>query len=126
MGGVFSPAQIQKQVNASLARNDSRTAAQILQAQTELAGRGFSSNSPLLEALKSSYLGQNLRSNADAETQIRLQSAQANAEQILKAQELAVTETQAKQGIILENVKNVNTRLIGTAGVWAQLIGSAL
>jgi hypothetical protein len=121
-GGVLTERQIQQQVNTALAKNDSRTQAQILQAQTELAGRGFSSNSPLLQALLTGYLGQNLRANNDAETQIRIQSAQANAEQTLKAAELTVNEYQAKQGTVLESEKNQITRQVGLVGALAQLI----
>jgi hypothetical protein len=121
--GVLTERQIQQQVNRQLARNDSRTQAQILATQTELAGRGFSSNSPLLQALQTGYLGQSLRANNDAETSIRIQSAQANAEQVLKATELAVTEYQAQQDSVLKSESNQITRQVGLVGALAQLIG---
>ena len=121
--GVYTPAQIQAQVNLAWARNDSRTQAQILQTQKELAGRGFSSNSPLLEALKVGYLGQNLRSNNEAATTIRLQSAQANADQTLKAQELLNTQFNQQQGVAIESEKNQVTRQVGLVGALASLIG---
>ena len=121
--GVLTPAQIQMQVNAAWARNDSRTQAQILQTQRELAGRGFSSNSPLLEALKVGYIGQNFRANNDAATSIRIQSAQANAEQILNGQKAVADQFNNQQGVVLESEKNQVTRQVGLVGALAQLIG---
>ena len=121
--GVLTPAQIQQQVNAAWARNDSRTQAQILQTQRELAGRGFSSNSPLLEALKVGYIGQNFRANNDAATSIRIQSAQANAQQILEAQKAVADQFNSQQGVVLESEKNQVTRQVGLVGALAQLIG---
>jgi hypothetical protein len=121
--GIYTAAQVQQQVNLAWARNDSRTQAQLLQTQKELAGRGFSSNSPLLEALKVGYLGQNLRSNAEAATTIRLQSAQANAEQTLKGQELRNTQFNQQQGVAIESEKNQVTRQVGLVGALASLIG---
>lgn len=123
LAGVLTERQIQQQVNSALARNDSRTQAAILNAQTELAGRGFSSNSPLLQAMTTGYLGQNLRANCDAETQIRVQAAQANADQILKATQVAVNATQAQQGVLIDSEKNKITRQVGLMGALAQLVG---
>ena len=121
--GVLTPAQIQQQVNSAWARNESRTNAQILQTQRELAGRGFSSNSPLLEALKVGYIGQNFRANNDAATSIRIEGAKANAEQILNSQKAVADQFNSQQGVVLESEKNQVTRQVGLVGALAQLIG---
>ena len=110
-------------MNAAWAKNDSKTQAQILQTQKELTGRGFSSNSPLLEALKVGYVGQNFRANNDAATQIRIQAAQANAEQILNSQKAVADQFNNQQGVVLESEKNQITRQVGLVGALSQLIG---
>jgi hypothetical protein len=119
---VYSAGQVQKQVNQAVARNDARTNSQILQTQRDLAGRGFSSNSPLLEAVRIGLTGQNLRANNDAETQIRLSASQANADQILKAQELVNTQFNQQQEVVLESEKNQITRQVGLVDALAQMI----
>lgn len=121
--GVFTLAQIQQQVNKAWAQNDARAQSQLRQLQGELAGRGFSSNSPLFDVIRVGVLGQTLRANNDSATSIRLQSARANAEQTLKAQELQVNEFQAKNGVALESEKNQITRQVGFVGALAQLVG---
>lgn len=121
--GVLTPAQIQQQVNAAWARNDSRTQAQIIQTQRELAGRGFSSNSPLLEALKVGYIGQNFRANNDAATQIRIEGAKANADAVFQGQKAVADQFNNQQGVVLESEKNQVTRQVGLVGALAQLIG---
>jgi hypothetical protein len=120
--GVYSAGQVQKQVNQAVARNDARTNSQILQTQRDLAGRGFSSNSPLLEAVRVGLTGQNLRANNDAETQIRLSASQANADQILKAQELVNAQFNQQQEVALESEKNQITRQVGLVDALAQMI----
>ena len=121
--GVLTAGQIQRQVNSALARNDSRTQAQILQAQRELSGRGFSSNSPLLEALKVGFVGQNLRANLDAETGIRIEAAKANADAVFTGQKAVSDQFNQQQGVALESEKNQVTRQVGLVGALAQLIG---
>lgn len=120
--GVYSAGQVQRQVNQAVARNDARTNSQILQAQRDLAGRGFSSNSPLLEAVRIGLSGQNLRANNDAETQIRLQAATANASQLIQVQQLQNEQFNQQQTVALESEKNQITRQVGLVDALAQMV----
>jgi hypothetical protein len=121
--GIYTPAEIQQQVNRAWAQNDARSQSQLWQLQSELAGRGFSGNSPLFDVIRVGVLGQTLRANNDAATSIRFQAATANADHILKAQELRVNEHQARNNTALESEKNQITRQVGFVGALAQLVG---
>jgi hypothetical protein len=77
---VYSPEQIQQEVNAATATNDSRAAGLMRQQREQLAGRGLSSG-PLLSALAARIQGQTMGDNADADRQIRLGATEANARQ---------------------------------------------
>jgi hypothetical protein len=122
--GVLTPSQIQAQVNGLYVRNDVRMASLIRQAQGDLAGRGFSSNSPLLDALRVSYAAQNLRASTEGSTGLRIQAAQANASQVTQGQSLAVQRWQAQQQVALDSEKNAITRKVGLLGAVAQMVGS--
>lgn len=87
VGGVFTPQQIQQQVNAARGQNDATTANRVRQAQQQSAGRGFGSNSPMLQALTQRYENQNLATNADTERDIRQNASSLNADQRLATQE---------------------------------------
>jgi hypothetical protein len=72
--------------------------------------------------IKVGLIGQNLRSNNDAATNLRIQAAQANAEQTLKGQELRNTQFNQQQGVALESEKNQITRQVGLVGALSSLI----
>jgi hypothetical protein len=120
--GVFTPGQVQAQINLAYARNDTRTSSLIRSAQGDLAGRGFSSNSPLLEVLSMGYQGQNFQASNNAATAIRFQSAQANSDQILKSQELANSQFNQIQQVFLASEQNAVTRQVGLLGGVAQMV----
>jgi hypothetical protein len=121
--GVFTPSEVQAQVNLAYARNDSRTQSLIRQAQGDLAGRGFSSNSPLLDALKLGLNGLNLKANNEAATAIRFQAAQANADRQSKGQELANQQFVGVQTLVLDSERNAVTRQVGLVSAIAQMVG---
>ena len=52
-----------------------------------------------------------------------MQSVQANADQILKGQELRNTQFNQQQGVAIESEKNQVTRQVGLVGALASLIG---
>ena len=94
---VYTGQDIQQQVNAQRAATDAATAGQTRQQQQQLAGRGFSSNSPLAAALQNAAWGQGLASNAAAEQQTRWTAAQGNAQQRLSAQQAQAQEFAQRQ-----------------------------
>lgn len=85
-GGILNPQQIQQQVNAARAGNDQTTESQQQTQRQQLGGRGFGSNSPLLQALYGQSNASNLATNTANERDIRLGAAQKNASQLLATQ----------------------------------------
>lgn len=95
-GGVYSPQQIQQQVNATRAKTDTDTATKQQQMRKDLAGRGFGANSPLAAELATMMRGQGLAANTDAEQGLRFNAAGANAQQRLAAEQLAQQQYQSQ------------------------------
>jgi hypothetical protein len=124
--GVLTPAQLQQQVNQAYARNDSRTQALIRKSQGDLAGRGFSSNSPILEALKVGYITANLRASVEAASTIRLQAAQANVDAVFRGQQARSEQYLAQENVLVEAERNTITRQVGVLNAVANLIGGVL
>lgn len=91
-GGVYSPADIQAQVNATRAATDAATEAAIRGQGEQMSGRGFSSRSPLAQALAGASRGQGMASNAAAEQSLRWTAAQGNAAQRLAAEQAQAAE----------------------------------
>jgi hypothetical protein len=80
---VYSPGQIQQQVNQSLAATGATTASNIKQAQQRAAGSNLGANSPLAQALAGQAQAAGLQASEQARTDIPLKAAQANAAQAL-------------------------------------------
>lgn len=83
---VYNEQQIQQQVNAQRAANDQSLAGRLRESQSQLAGRGFGSRSPLSMALEQGFANANLAQNTANERDLRLGAATANSNQVLKAQ----------------------------------------
>lgn len=86
VGGVWSDPQVQQQANAMRARNDQGAATQQRDIQTQMAGRGFSSRSPLLAALQAQVGASNRAANSAGERELRWDAAQGNARHLLNTQ----------------------------------------
>jgi hypothetical protein len=117
---------LQQQVNQAYARNDARTQALIRKSQGDLAGRGFSSTSPILEALKVGYITSNLRASVEAASQIRLQAAQANVDAVFRAQQARSEQFIQQENVVLEAEKNQIQRQVGVLNAVASLVGGIL
>ncbi|SIO38110.1 hypothetical protein SAMN05444166_4242 [Singulisphaera sp. GP187] len=125
-GGVLSPAQIQEQVNAAAAKGDARVASEIRKLTGDMAGRGFSSSSPILAALRVGLAGQNLRATLTASSQIKIEAAKVNAEAVYQGQK-AVSEQFIQQEQVLNDVERNNvTRQVGVLNAVFSMVGSAL
>lgn len=107
---VFNENQIQQQVNAQQAQNDMRSQSEIRDMQSQMAGKGYGSQSPLLAALKQGYQNQNLATNTANNRDTRLNSAQANSSQVLKAQQAREGQYASRQNEDIER----NRTLLGT------------
>lgn len=86
---VYSPDQIQQQVNAARAQGDQGGLTQRQQTQANLTGRGFSTRSPLAMAMNQAADTGVRAQNQDAERQIRFGAAGQNANQDLQVGQLA-------------------------------------
>lgn len=123
--GVLTPAQIQQQVNAAYTRNDAKTQSATLDLIEQMTGRGFSANSPILNALQVGLLGQNLRASITAETQIRIQGAQANAEMLFNQQKAVSDQFIAQEGVLVDEQRNEVTRTVGVLSAIINLVAAA-
>ena len=94
VGGVYSPDQLQQQVNLTRAQGDQSGASQIHQQQAALAGRGMSTNSPMMQALANQTNAATNATNASNETNLRFNAAQANAQQQTASEALRNTQWQ--------------------------------
>lgn len=88
---IWTPSQIQGQVNSQVAGNDAQTAGNIRQNAQGLAGRGFGGRSPLLSELTAQSQGQGMQANNQVRQAVPFNAAQGNAQQLLAGQ-------QAQQG----------------------------
>jgi hypothetical protein len=91
---IYSPDAIQGQVNAARAQGDQSAATLARQATESVAGRGFSSRSPMLQSIKSGIGTATAASNADQEREIRFSATGANAGQANTVAQLANTQWQ--------------------------------
>lgn len=91
-GGVYSPQQIQEQVNATQAQNEQKGATSFRSAQRDLGGRGFGNNSPLLAQIRSNLAIGTQAANSQAQQTIPFQAASANAQQNLASQQAAAAQ----------------------------------
>lgn len=121
VGPVWSPDQIQQQVNAARASNDATLASRQQQMRQQVAGRGFGSNSPLAQALGVQLQGQNLSANAEAGREIPWQAAQGNAQQLLRSEQARETQFANRQQEDIERrrmqMTQANALLAALAGL---------
>jgi hypothetical protein len=87
VGGVLNPQQVQQQVNQTKAATDAATQTNIRGMQQRLGGTGMGAQSPLAQALTGQMQGQGLQTNTQNETNLRLQAAQQNAQNLLATQQ---------------------------------------
>lgn len=121
VGGVLNPQQIQQQVNSMRAGNDQTGATQMAKQTADTSGRGFGSNSPLLQALHGQTQANTLAQNVGGERDIRLGAAQKNAGQLLNTQQAREQQFASRQNEDLERRKPYfslqNTLLSSLAGL---------
>lgn len=86
-GPIWTPAQIDQQVNSQRANNAASASGQQQQLQRQLAGQGFGSNSPLLTALSAGAQNQRMAADQQADLDTRFNAASGNAKQLLAGQQ---------------------------------------
>lgn len=121
---VYSPQQIQQQVNAAHSTADTGAATQKQQIGEQMAGRGFSGRSPIAMALQQAADVTGRAQGADQERQIRFGAAGQNAQQALGVGQLAQTAWQGfNQADIARRQAAVDAALGGQRNM-AALIGA--
>lgn len=121
---VYSGDQIQQQVNAARAQGDTGAQVQKDSAQGALAGRGFSSRSPLAMAMEQAADTGARASNADQERQIRFDAAGANAGQALNVGRLAQDAWSNWNNTDIERRKTQLNALLGSQSAVTNLISA--
>ena len=121
---VYSPDQIQQQVNSARAQGDQGAESQKRKMSGELAGRGFGSKSPLAMALAQAADSTARMSNADQEREIRFDAAGANANQALEVGTLAQNAWTNWNNADIERRKTQINALLGNQQNMAQLISA--
>lgn len=83
---IYNNQQIEQGVNALRGKADAETETRVRGMEASAGGRGFGSNSPMLQAMRNSAFNANTATKVDAERNFRQQAASDNASQILKGQ----------------------------------------
>lgn len=94
---IYSPQQIQQQMNAAFSSNDQRTSTLMKQLQESSAARGFGGNSPAMQAQQTQLGIANNAQNALAQREIPLQYAQPNADQAFRVNQLQQQQWQGAE-----------------------------
>lgn len=121
---VYTEQQIQQQLNLSYSRILQSVQSKIRSAEIDLAGRGFSSSSPILNAITMGYNGYGIMASADEEVKIRLGSATANADQVLKSQTEAIQYYEQNLAAYTALEKTLADLYTGMLGSAAQLVSA--
>jgi hypothetical protein len=121
-GPVWNQQQIGQQVNAAQARNNAGTQSQQRGLQQSFAGRGFSSNSPLLQSLSTGLDMGRMRQNAEDTRQINWDSAQGNAQQLLAGQQAQEQQYANRMQEDIERRKAAATNKVSLLGMMAGLV----
>ncbi len=124
-GGVYTPSQLQTQVNLLYARADQKSQTLLHDAQIDLAGRGFGGSSPLLDMLRFSYEAENIETSTEGAAQLTLQSSKENVLALLSQQTERQTQYAAAQKAFTDLDKIAVDLTTGIFGSVAQIISSA-
>jgi hypothetical protein len=119
-GPIYTPQQINEQVNAGVAGNDSRYQTLMRQLASSNAGRGFGGSSPAMQAQMTQLGIANIGENARTTRELPMQYAQSNADQVYKTDALA--QQQWAQGEDTD-IRRRQTQMQGIQGLLAQLSG---
>lgn len=117
---IYTPNWVNQTVNAAKATNEREAASTTRQAQQSAAGRGFGSNSPLLQALGVQAQMGAMQANSDAERDIRLTAGEKNRQQKFQNQQAHVTRDLALNDA---DIRRRQAMLQGQSSLLAALAG---
>lgn len=124
--GVFTEQQIQQQLNSAYSRIALAVQSKTRTSEIDLAGRGFSSGSPIMDAISMGFEGYGIVASADEESKIRIGAAQANADQVLKSQTEAIEYYLRNLAAYTDLEKNAIQLDVGVLGAAAQLLSGVV
>jgi hypothetical protein len=120
-GPIWSGQQIKEQGNAAQGRNNASTQSQQKGMQQSFAGRGFGSNSPLLQALNTGLDMNRMKQNAEDVREINWGSAQGNAQHLLASQQAQEDQHANRMMEDIERRKINSNYRVGLLGMLAGL-----
>lgn len=118
---VWTQGQMDQQVNAARATSNAQTQTAMRGMQQQLGARGYGSNSPLMAALQSQMEMGGMQRGADLERNIRWDSAQGNADQLLKSQVARENQFASRQQEANQRLASYNQMRTGLLGALAGL-----
>lgn len=95
VGGVWSPRQVDEQVNLMRAKNDAKAETEVRDQLSRMGSTGYGTNSPLAQALSANARGKAFAANTEGENTLRWDAAQGNAEHLLQSELAALTRGQS-------------------------------
>lgn len=116
-GPIYTPQQIQQQVNRGVAGNDAQFAGLLRSLAGRFGGAGFSQNSPLLAALMQQAGAQNIAANTNVRTQLPFDIASGNASHLLQSQAAAENQFSNRQQEQLAAQRNAVAMLSSVLGI---------
>ncbi len=117
---VYTPEQIQQQVNAARAHTAASVAGQQRQVEQKMAGQGFGSRSPLATSLAQRMAMKGLSAGTQAENDLRVQAAGENAKQVLGAQAAREGQFASRQKEEIDRNRTLQSYL---SGLMASMVG---
>ncbi len=123
---IWTPQQIQQQVNAIYTRADLKAKSNTRTAEIDLAGRGFASDSPIMQAIRMGNEGFGLAASTEQAAKIQIDAAQANAEMIVKSSEAAVEVFSKEAEAFTELEKNAVSLNVGMFQAAASLLAGVV
>jgi hypothetical protein len=123
---VWTPQEVQLQLNSVYARTTATAQSRTRLAEIDLAGRGLSSDSPIMDVLRLGYEGYALMASTQAETETTIKLSSENVEAILKSQTAAVEAYTKLAGSYVDLEKNAVQLDVGTLQAVASMLGGVV
>lgn len=119
---IWSPQQLQQQINAGKASNAAQMATNVRELQERMAGRGVGSDSPLAQALMGQQSASQMAANSALDRETRMTAAQENAEQLLKSQSQREVQFANRAAEDIERKKVITARMNALIGALSGMV----
>lgn len=123
---VWTPQEVQMQLNQVYTKQTATAQSRTRLAEIDLAGRGLSSDSPIMDVLRLGYEGYALMASTQAETDIAINTSKENVDAILKSQTAALEAYTKLVTGYTELEKNAVQLDVGTLQAVASMLGGVI